>query len=116
MIAQKSTKFKYLSRSREWIYIDFSSDNLGMKFSEWETVKTHSPLLQYTGIKDKHDFEIYEGDIVQLEHWNPQIYIVDFNRGGFCFYEKKEDTYYNDCKYLEKCEIIGNIYLPELLK
>lgn len=72
--------------------------------------------MQFTGLKDKNGKEIYEGDIVKLEQWNPSIAEVVFDRGGFCFRFKKDDTYYPDGKYLEEGEVIGNIYEnPELL-
>lgn len=67
-------------------------------------------LMQSTGLKDKNGKEIYEGDIVKLEGWNPSICEVTFDRGGFCIRFGEDDGYYPDIKYVEGNEIIGNIY------
>ena len=89
---------------------------------------------QYTGLKDKNDKPIYEGDIVECVSWNEYFtnpatgevmqpfrrkMYVDFRKGGFKMVEpmpygievREWDIIYNG-----DIEIIGNIYdNPELL-
>lgn len=89
---------------------------------------------QYTGLKDKNDKPIYEGDIVECVSWNEYFtnpatgevmqpfrrkMYVDFRKGGFKMVEpmpygievREWDIIYNG-----DIEIIGNIHdNPELL-
>lgn len=77
------------------------------------------PLMQYSGLKDINEKDIYEGDIINTVFG---LYIVEFNDGCFmacCIKDEDRVPLYVHCDYANTmhCEIKGNIHQnPELLK
>ena len=112
------------------------SDMYTFKFATQDKEESHI-LMQFTGLKDKNEKEIYEGDILKTNFGD---YEVIFGKGcafgvlveretGFGeypheieerFYElnTENDAFFgvdNDCKSFHVIEVIGNIYEnPEL--
>ncbi|PGX99904.1 hypothetical protein COE15_14605 [Bacillus cereus] len=113
--------------------IKFRAWDLGAEsMVDWESIKLHFSehidhemvvVMQYTGLKDVHGEEIYEGDILRISsnfelRKDVQNQAVEYREGYFHTFEWTLFELLRNKKVEKQTfEVIGNIYEnPELLK
>ena len=96
--------------------IFFSNDDVDYcEISDFKYIE----LMEYTGLKDKNNKEIYEGDIL-FESFGEKYYKVVFENGSFrAEFEVDFEEHSFDLidVVAQNCEVVGNIYEnPELME
>ena len=123
------TEFRAWTEEGKAMYYDvylFKDDTLLLSYDEIafdEVPASDFILMQSTGLKDKNDKEIYEGDVVRyeccFESYVEEV-IYDDKHCNFGTIDKDEKTFSFDALIsdfdVDCFEVVGNIYQnPELL-
>ena len=86
-------------------HICFGCEEYGHEYREDDCIDEDFELMQFTGLTDCNNREIYEGDIVRLENYANDK--VVFDAGRFCVYKSGMGLYKT---HNTGIEVIGNIH------
>lgn len=116
--------------------LNADGDNRDLEYSDDFGVVTKGIVMQFTGLHDKNDKEIYEGDIVVFDEDTDgytnagELHEIKWTNGGWNGFHAVPIKYLYDKRYGEWCgggemwqffpyetTIVGNIYEnPDLLE
>ncbi|QXE19519.1 YopX family protein [Clostridium sp. 001] len=112
----ESLAFNYKNDLNGDDWLCYSTDDMEIKerpcgdYREKENVI----LMQYTGLKDKNDKEIYEGDIIKESEYFKCYYKVEYDKcsGRFVGFKigDRDNNTLEFPQLSEDGEVVGNIY------
>ncbi len=120
----REIKFKVWDKVLKKMYhFTNSGDVLSVgQFLEDQWIKEGRPkkdfiLLQFTGLKDKNEKEVYEGDIVTNDICLPERIVIEIKDDLSYDYPSGYGYLFSQSQSKESVEVIGNAYEnPELLE
>lgn len=111
----KIIKFRVWNTKLKKFFTQEDDQRIDLSLHYWETTKHVEYPQQFTGLKDKNDKEIYDGDVINFYYNDRYLTLaVEWNDSWLCFGVNfnGELLYLNQ---LDEIEIFGNIYeKPEL--
>ena len=107
----RTIKFRVMDTEKKWVYFDLIKEQL---WNTPEGIFDLRTVTQWTGLLDKSEKEIYEGDIMQV---NDAKLAVTWDTFGWALFDSIDGIGCNET-WLDSCfEVIGNIYEnPEMLR
>ena len=110
----REIKFRiFVKESKEMIY-GRRAMAVKMFTPNYSYLNSEVEVMQFTGIKDKNDKEIYEGDIVKFHSLYEKNGKIVFLDGAFMIDDFYDKEYLN--AFDKECEVVGNIFEnPSLL-
>ena len=115
--AMRTIKFRAWD-GQEMIYPDDYKKASGKHLTVSEILSRFEIVMQFTGLQDKNDKDVYEGDLLRSFEYGNSVFIVEFRNGAFVKTGdfKRGITSDSLINGLARFEVIGNIHEnPELL-
>jgi uncharacterized phage protein (TIGR01671 family) len=101
-----------LHESMEYIDDFYWFEESGVHYSDGLGHHGDYVLMQYTGLKDQSNNEIYEGDVI-LKVTTSSLFEVYYGENSACFRVKRTDGWHFDLKEIfpiNDWKVVGNIY------
>ena len=108
-------EIKFRTWHKELEDMSFSTGNESAFWSKVTLYQDMYDVMQFTGLTDKNNKEIYEGDIIAGDAISGGV--IEFNPGTCCYIiRRSNNTFIRLEARKDSIEIIGNIYEPEIQK